>query len=132
MDSNQENPTENAPNTTTEPLKAHSEPPANSSDKASPQVKAEPIQLDVKKGTSESKSTEQTPSLKNETTLSIPDPVSMSDSIGGAPVRKWLNKEVSPYLLQGMRELVKVQPEDPLTYLGEYLIHAAKERSNDK
>lgn len=45
----------------------------------------------------------------------------------GAPTRVWLNKEVSPALLEGMRLLARTKPQDPLKVLGQFLI----DRSNE-
>nr|6BX3_M Chain M, COMPASS component SDC1 [Saccharomyces cerevisiae S288C]6BX3_N Chain N, COMPASS component SDC1 [Saccharomyces cerevisiae S288C] len=36
--------------------------------------------------------------------------------------RKYLNTNVTPHLLAGMRLIAVQQPEDPLRVLGEYLI----------
>ncbi|WEW58834.1 COMPASS (complex proteins associated with Set1p) component [Emydomyces testavorans] len=41
---------------------------------------------------------------------------------GGAPVRVYLNERLVPYLLEGMKDLAKNQPSNPLRVLGEYLL----------
>jgi len=41
---------------------------------------------------------------------------------GGAPARQYMNEAVAPYLLEGMKMLVREQPPDPLRVLGEWLI----------
>ncbi|RPB19853.1 Dpy-30-domain-containing protein [Terfezia boudieri ATCC MYA-4762] len=41
---------------------------------------------------------------------------------GGAPARQYINETVAPYLLEGMKMLVREQPPDPLRVLGEWLI----------
>ncbi|KAI1407840.1 hypothetical protein F5Y13DRAFT_173879 [Hypoxylon sp. FL1857] len=45
----------------------------------------------------------------------------------GAPVRQYLNSQVTGPLLDGMRLIAKEQPKDPLRVLGEYLLQRAKE-----
>ncbi|RUO98914.1 Dpy-30 motif-domain-containing protein, partial [Jimgerdemannia flammicorona] len=45
------------------------------------------------------------------------------------PVRSYLDETVVPVLLEGMKVLVKERPENPLEYLGQYLINRAKENS---
>lgn len=40
----------------------------------------------------------------------------------GAPTRQWLNEHVTPTLLEGMRLIAQEKPEDPLKFLGEFLI----------
>ena len=41
---------------------------------------------------------------------------------GGAPARQYINEAIAPYLLEGMKMLVREQPPDPLRVLGEWLI----------
>lgn len=62
--------------------------------------------------------------IKQETasTASLPNPAENY----GAPTRLWLNKEVSPALLAGMRQIAKDKPEDPVRALGEFLINYKK------
>lgn len=58
----------------------------------------------------------------------------MADIVGGSQVRKYLNANVTPYLLQGMRQIANEQPQEPLKALGEYLIEMNKklqEQSKD-
>lgn len=58
----------------------------------------------------------------------------MAEIVGGSQVRKYLNANVTPYLLQGMRQIANEQPQEPLKALGEYLIEMNKklqEQSND-
>ncbi|KAG5368554.1 COMPASS component SDC1 [Yarrowia sp. E02] len=59
--------------------------------------------------------------IKQETisTASLPNPAENY----GAPTRLWLNKEVTPALLAGMRQIAKDKPEDPVKALGEFLIN---------
>ncbi|KAI5786454.1 hypothetical protein DFH27DRAFT_259563 [Peziza echinospora] len=55
---------------------------------------------------------------------STPPTLSASNQIppGGAPARQYINENVTPYLLEGMKMLVREQPSDPLKVLGEWLI----------
>ncbi|KAI1828010.1 hypothetical protein F4861DRAFT_238158 [Xylaria intraflava] len=45
----------------------------------------------------------------------------------GAPIRQYLNGRVTAHLLEGMKQLAKDQPKDPLRVLGEFLIERSKE-----
>ncbi|KFX88957.1 hypothetical protein V495_05678 [Pseudogymnoascus sp. VKM F-4514 (FW-929)] len=45
----------------------------------------------------------------------------------GAPARQYLNAKVTATLLEGMKQLAKEQPSDPLRVLGEFLIQKSKE-----
>ncbi|KAI1114373.1 hypothetical protein F5Y14DRAFT_175378 [Nemania sp. NC0429] len=59
-----------------------------------------------------------------------PDPAfTMPDAVPphGAPVRQYLNSKVTAHLLEGMKQLAKDQPKDPLRVLGEFLIERSKE-----
>lgn len=40
----------------------------------------------------------------------------------GAPARRYLIHKVGPQLLSGLREVNKVRPEDPIKWLGQYLL----------
>ncbi|KAI1300308.1 hypothetical protein F5Y03DRAFT_232077 [Xylaria venustula] len=59
-----------------------------------------------------------------------PDPAfTMPDAAPahGAPVRQYLNSKVTAHLLEGMKQLAKDRPKDPLRVLGEFLIGRSKE-----
>lgn len=59
----------------------------------------------------------------------------MADVIGGSQTRRYLNANVTPFLLAGMRIIATEQPEDPLRRLGEYLIEQSelqKRHSNEE
>lgn len=59
---------------------------------------------------------------ESASTSSLPNPAENY----GAPTRLWLNKEVTPALLAGMRQIAKDKPEDPVKALGEFLINYKK------
>lgn len=40
----------------------------------------------------------------------------------GATPRRWLNRNVTPAVLEGMRWVVRERPDDPVRALGEYLV----------
>ena len=40
---------------------------------------------------------------------------------GGAPARRYLNENVTPVLLEGMKMLAREQPKDPLLVLARFL-----------
>lgn len=48
--------------------------------------------------------------------------MNLAATVGGSQTRKYLNTNVTPHLLAGMRLIAVQQPEDPLRVLGEYLI----------
>lgn len=52
--------------------------------------------------------------------------------VGGSSVRQYLNKHLSQHLLEGLREVSKNKPEEPLKYLGEFLIQRSSEIANNK
>ncbi|KAH7034963.1 uncharacterized protein B0I36DRAFT_317314 [Microdochium trichocladiopsis] len=49
-------------------------------------------------------------------------------AVHGAPVRQYLNQNVTGVLLEGMKQIARDQPQDPLRVLGEYLLKASRER----
>mmetsp|Transcript_8110 Transcript_8110/g.8047 ORF Transcript_8110/g.8047 Transcript_8110/m.8047 type:complete len:138 (-) Transcript_8110:91-504(-) len=50
--------------------------------------------------------------------------------VGGSSVRQYLNKHLTQHLLEGLREVSKNKPEDPLKYLGEFLIQRSSQIAN--
>jgi protein dpy-30 len=48
---------------------------------------------------------------------------SVSSDIKTLPVRSYLDQTVVPLLLQGMSELVKVRPDQPVEWLATYLMN---------
>lgn len=40
----------------------------------------------------------------------------------GAPARKYLDNSLNPVLLNGLREVAKKRPKDPVKWLGKYLV----------
>ncbi|KAL4782669.1 hypothetical protein BJX76DRAFT_358724 [Aspergillus varians] len=60
------------------------------------------------------------------------DPIASATSAnpvrpGGAPARVYMNEKIVPYLLEGMKNVTKEQPANPLRVLGEYLIQKSNE-----
>lgn len=47
--------------------------------------------------------------------------------VGGSSVRQYLNKHVTEHLLEGLKQIGKEKPEDPLKSLGEFLIRRSDE-----
>ncbi|RCI14614.1 hypothetical protein L249_6379 [Ophiocordyceps polyrhachis-furcata BCC 54312] len=45
----------------------------------------------------------------------------------GDPTRRYLNTKVTAVLLEGMKQLAKDRPQDPLRVLGEFLIQKSRE-----
>ncbi|CAI4057754.1 hypothetical protein SUVZ_02G5750 [Saccharomyces uvarum] len=52
--------------------------------------------------------------------------VDLASTVGGSQTRKYLNTNVTPHLLAGMRLIAVQQPDDPLRTLGEYLINQSE------
>ena len=50
--------------------------------------------------------------------------------VGGSSVRQYLNKYLTQHLLEGLRDVSKNKPEDPLKYLGEFLIQRSNQIVN--
>lgn len=52
--------------------------------------------------------------------------VDLASTVGGSQTRKYLNANVTPHLLAGMRLIAVQQPDDPLRMLGEFLINQSE------
>ncbi|KJK78911.1 hypothetical protein H634G_05726 [Metarhizium anisopliae BRIP 53293] len=71
-----------------------------------------------------------TPALGSRAPSVHPDPGFTMPSEApahGDSTRRYLNTKVTGVLLEGMKQLAKNQPTDPLRFLGEYLIQRSKE-----
>lgn len=60
--------------------------------------------------------------ISTNRTQGLIDKIDLSETIGGSQTRRYLNKNVTPFLLNGMRQIAIDKPDDPLRVLGEYLI----------
>ncbi|KAK6457063.1 uncharacterized protein RJT20DRAFT_134354 [Scheffersomyces xylosifermentans] len=47
--------------------------------------------------------------------------------VGGSSVRQYLNKHLTKHLLEGLREIGSKKPEDPLEFLGHFLLERSQE-----
>ncbi|CAH2449251.1 COMPASS component [Komagataella phaffii CBS 7435] len=63
--------------------------------------------------------------------VEIPAGLEASDIIGGSDVRKWLNKELTFELIEGIKQMAKERPQDCLEWLGQYLLTRSKERKEN-
>jgi protein dpy-30 len=50
------------------------------------------------------------------------------DNINNLPIRAYLDKTVVPLVLQGMAEVAKERPENPIKYLADFLMKHANEK----
>ncbi|KAK9459799.1 uncharacterized protein V1516DRAFT_678030 [Lipomyces oligophaga] len=55
-----------------------------------------------------------------------PDDLVHKSVHGGAPVRRYLNQQLTPYLLEGVKMIAREQPEDPLEKLAFFLLEKSK------
>ncbi|CAA21425.1 Set1C complex and Lid2 complex subunit, Dpy-30 domain Sdc1 [Schizosaccharomyces pombe] len=49
-----------------------------------------------------------------------------------APARQYLNEKVTPVLLEGMKILARDRPENPLQFLGQFLLDANANQQKQK
>ncbi|KAH8180052.1 dpy-30 motif domain-containing protein [Sarocladium implicatum] len=70
-----------------------------------------------------------TPAQGSRAASAHPDPVGMPAEAAahGDPTRLYLNTKVTGVLLEGMKQLAKDKPSDPLRVLGEFLLQKSKE-----
>lgn len=50
--------------------------------------------------------------------------------IGGSSIRKYLNEHITKHLMEGLKKVGNERPEDPLKWLGNYLIEKSDEEKN--
>ena len=79
---------------------------------------ATPVPTSIKKSKLES---------NKSTSIDIQQPPPIHEIVGGSSVRRYLNEHITLTLLEGLKELAQIKPEDPLKYLGEYLITKSNE-----
>lgn len=60
----------------------------------------------------------------------LPNLVNLPETVGGSQTRKYLNQNIVPHLLNGMRLIATEKPQDPLRVLGEYLIKQSESSKN--
>ncbi|GEQ67509.1 hypothetical protein JCM33374_g1174 [Metschnikowia sp. JCM 33374] len=83
----------------------------------------------------ESRETSEPPSKKCKTEASTGQATGVSKSkeppvhemVGGSSVRQYLNKHLTEHLLEGLKQVSKDKPEDPLLELGKFLISRSEE-----
>ncbi|AMD21672.1 HFL184Wp [Eremothecium sinecaudum] len=56
------------------------------------------------------------------------DSVNIVETVGGTTTRKYLNEHITEALLRGMRRVALEKPENPLRFLGEFLIAESDRR----
>ncbi|KAI5956467.1 hypothetical protein KGF54_000942 [Candida jiufengensis] len=55
----------------------------------------------------------------------------LHEIVGGSSIRRYLNKHLTKHLLDGLKEVGDIKPDDPLRYLGEFLIARSDEQKNN-
>ena len=66
------------------------------------------------------------PKLMGETTIKKEE--SKTEDIKSLPMQAYLDKTVMPLVLEGMAEVSKVKPENPIKFLADYLIQHSSEK----
>ena len=66
------------------------------------------------------------PKLMGKTTIKKEE--SKTEDIKSLPMQAYLNKTVMPLVLEGMAEVSKVKPENPIKFLADYLIQHSSEK----
>ena len=73
------------------------------------------------------------PNVANKKTESKPKTSEKNESksqqnINSLPIRAYLDQTVVPLVLQGMAEVAKERPENPIKYLAEFLMKHANDK----
>lgn len=56
----------------------------------------------------------------------------IEDVVGGSPIRKFLNRNLTMILIEGIKEVTKLKPDDPVRWLGMFLIKKSNEKEENK
>ena len=56
------------------------------------------------------------------------DKVTAQEKVEELPVGQYLQSTVMPLVLEGMAEIAKIKPEDPLKFLADYLMTHSNEK----
>ncbi|KAK9467275.1 Dpy-30 motif-domain-containing protein [Lipomyces arxii] len=67
-----------------------------------------------------------TPTIKSDENVNRRAEDKLKPVRGGAPTRRYLNDQVTPVLLEGMKLVAREQPENPLEVLGKFLLQRSK------
>lgn len=65
--------------------------------------------------------------IKTETSVPKHKEAPIHEIVGGSSVRQYLNKHLTQHLLEGLKQVSKEKPEDPLASLGQFLIQRSEE-----
>ncbi|KAI5967897.1 SDC1 [Candida margitis] len=89
------------------------------SPQSEPRIKAEPN--GTPRGTTPTPQL-QSKQVKQESISCDSNLPPLHEIVGGSSIRRYLNKHLTQHLLDGLKEVGQVKPEDPLRHLGEFLI----------
>ena len=64
----------------------------------------------------------------NDKTIEENNKEGKQENLNNISIRTYLDKTVIPLLLQGMAEVAKERPENPIKYLAEFLMKHANEK----
>ncbi|KAM9909311.1 hypothetical protein OXX69_005544 [Metschnikowia pulcherrima] len=108
------------PEPSSEPL----ETPETSETKSDPKAESPPQLENI----AVSRETSEPPAKKSKTDLNnTKKEPPLHEMVGGSSVRQYLNKHLTVHVLEGLKQISRDQPEDPLLELGQFLIQRSKE-----
>lgn len=96
--------------------------PTNGSVDEKPQS-SNPMEIDTKEESTKSQINTPVPNENSQ--------LPMHEIVGGSSIRRYLNQHLTKTLLEGLKEVAQIKPEDPLKYLGEYLISKSNESKKE-
>ncbi|CAX41764.1 COMPASS/SET1C histone methyltransferase complex subunit, putative [Candida dubliniensis CD36] len=87
------------------------------------QQSSSPMEIDTKEDSTKPEINTPTPNENSQ--------LPMHEIVGGSSVRRYLNQHLTKTLLEGLKEVAQIKPEDPLKYLGEFLISKSNESKKE-
>lgn len=92
-------------------------------------VKLEPSKDELLKSTSVT-SNPKRPKLDDEESKDLGPTEEIHEIVGGSSIRRYLNKNLTLHLLEGLRQISQTKPNNPLRWLGEFLIERSNQLEN--
>ncbi|CAN3375809.1 hypothetical protein DIURU_003910 [Diutina rugosa] len=83
--------------------------------------------VEVKQETSETSVSEPAPAAAPTPVTTTNKGKPVTEEVGGSSVRRYLNQHLTVHLLEGLKLTSQTKPEDPLKFLGEFLIQRSNE-----
>lgn len=104
---------------------------AETTNGSNPTIKQEPEQPADNNGVEVKQEATQAPAPEPTPAPPVAKGQPIHEMVGGSLVRRYLNQHLTTHLLEGLKLTSQTKPEDPLKFLGEFLIKRSSELSTN-